>query len=286
MANALIDSNQVSVITGATSGIGRVAAEILAERGDTVVLVGRNPERGRIAVEQIRAETGNRRLSFIAADLARLSEVHRLATTIRERHSRLNVLINNAGALFPQRTETADGLEKTFALNHMAYFLLSNLLVEPLAQGGSARVINVASTAHQNALLDFNDLQLRHGYRGWTAYKRSKLANILFTREFSRRHHGKRIIAASLHPGFIASRFGDETGGLFQVMFGLAKRLFAESQAIGGERVASLAAGPLPITGGYYANNKLVSPSAAAQSDGDAARLWEISLELCHRWME
>jgi NAD(P)-dependent dehydrogenase (short-subunit alcohol dehydrogenase family) len=275
----------ISVITGATSGIGRVAAAALARRGDTLLLVGRDPERGRATLEQLRHETGNARVSFLAADLSRPAEVQRLAAVIRDRHDRLDLLVNNAGAIFPRRVETADGLEKTFALNHLAYFLLSELLVTPLTRAAQPRVICVASVAHRRANLDFDDLQSARHYSGWTAYGRSKLANILFTREFARRHRHEGLTAACLHPGFIASRFGDEGGGWVRFGLGLAKRLFAESETVGGGRVARLATGPLPESGGYYVRDQRVSPSAAACSEESAQRLWLASQELCRRWL-
>jgi NAD(P)-dependent dehydrogenase (short-subunit alcohol dehydrogenase family) len=275
----------VAVITGATSGIGRVAAAVLAQRGDTLILVGRDATRGRAAVDQLQNQTGNTRVSFLMADLSRPGQVQALAAAILERHDRLDLLINNAGAIFPQRTETADGLEKTFALNHLAYYALSESLVPALARGRGARVVNVASAAHQRAVLDFDDLQLTRRYSGWRAYQRSKLANILFTREFARRHQDDGLVTACLHPGFIASRFGDETGGLFRFGLGIAKRVFAESEAVGGGRVAFLATGPIPQSGGYYVGNLLAVPSAAAQSDEAARRLWQVSQDICRPWM-
>lgn len=277
--------NQVTVITGATSGIGRVAAGALARRGGTLVLVGRDPERGRNAVEQIRSGSGNGSVSFLCADLSSMAEVQRLAAAIRDRHDRIGLLINNAGAIFTRRRTTADGLEMTFALNHLAPFLLTHLLLEPLQRAAPSRLITVASQAHRGAALDFGDLQGERRYSGWRAYRRSKLANILFTREFARRHAGRGILAACLHPGFIASRFGDAAGGLFAVGLGLAKRLAAESEETGGERIVHLATAPDPVAGGYYVKTRPADPSAAARSDADAARLWDLSSDLVSRWL-
>lgn len=278
-------SDQVTVITGATSGIGRVAAGTLARRGGTLILVGRDPERGRDTVEQILRDSGNRSVSFLCADLSAMAEVQRLAAAIRERHERIDLLINNAGAIFTHRRTTVDGLEMTFALNHLAPFLLANLLVEPLQRAAPSRLITVASEAHRGATMDFDDLQSERRYSGWRAYQRSKLANILFTRAFAERYAGRGILAACLHPGFVATRFGDANGGVFALAFRFAKRLFAESAETGGARIVHLATTADPAAGGYYVKDRLTPPSAAARSDADAARLWDISTALASRWL-
>ena len=283
---APISTERVSVITGATSGIGRIAAAGLARRGDRVILIGRDPARGQASLAQLTAETGNPGLSFIAADLSSMAEVRRLADRLRADHPRIDLLVNNAGALFQLRQESAEGLELTFALNHLAYFLLSDLLLEPLRQSGAGRVVNVASTAHRGANLDFDDLQTTRGYSGWRAYQRSKLANILFTRAFAQRYAASGIVTACLHPGFVATRFGDANGGLFALALGAAKRLFAESAETGGQRLLFLATTPTLEPGGYYAKNALTNPSAAARSEASAERLWQISLDLTHPWRE
>ncbi len=281
-----ISSDHVTVLTGATSGIGRVAAGTLARRGGTLILVGRNPELGRAAVEQLTTQTGNPAVSFQRADLSSLADIRRLAMAIRERHDRVDLLVNNAGAIFTRRRTTAEGLEATFALNHMAYFLLSLLLLEPMRRAAPARLVNVASEAHRNASLPFDDLQSERRYSGWGAYQRSKLANILFTREFARRHADTGIVAACLHPGFIASRFGDENGGLFRLALGLAKRVAAESAEVGGGRVADLATAADPEPGAYYVRNRPALPAEAARSDEAAARLWAISTDFARPWLE
>ncbi len=279
-------AGRVSVITGATSGIGRIAAAGLARRGDVVILVGRDQARGQATLDQLVSETGNQAVSFLVADLSSMAEVRRLADLIRTRHDRIDLLVNNAGALFQQRQETIDGLEMTFALNHLAYFLLSDLLVEPLRRSGAGRVISVASAAHRNAVLDFDDLQLTHGYSGWRAYQRSKLANILFTHAFARRHTASGLTAVCLHPGFVATRFGDANGGLFALALGAAKRLFAESAEAGGKRILFLTRTPNPMSGGYYVRNNPSVPSSAARSEAVAERLWQVSLDLTCRWCD
>jgi NAD(P)-dependent dehydrogenase (short-subunit alcohol dehydrogenase family) len=217
------------------------------------------------------------------ANLVRMAEVRRLGAELRETYPRIDVLVNNAGAVFRQREVTEDGLERTFALNHMAYFLLTHLLRERLVASAPARVVSVASRAHQQASgLDLDDLNFERGYGGWTAYCRSKLANILFTRELARRLAGTGVTANCLHPGFVASRFGDNNRGAFRWGIGLAKRLFAISEARGAETVVYLASDPrvAGTTGGYFADSAPATPTHAAQDDATAARLWEISVKL------
>jgi NAD(P)-dependent dehydrogenase (short-subunit alcohol dehydrogenase family) len=286
MSPSITTTARVSVITGATSGIGRVAAAGLARRGDVVILVGRDQARGQATLDQLVTETGSQTLSFLAADLSAMAEVRRLADTIRARHDRIDLLVNNAGALFQRRQDSVDGLELTFALNHLAYFLLSDLLTGPLQRSGAGRVVSVASAAHRRAVLDLDDLPLARGYSGWRAYQRSKLANILFTRGFARRYTASGIIATCLHPGFVATRFGDANGGLFALALGAAKRLFAESAETGGERILFLATTPDPEPGGYYVRNRPAIPAPEARSDAAADRLWQISLDLTRRWRD
>lgn len=271
------------VITGATSGIGLAAAEALAARGASLALIGRDRARGEAALTRLRAAASGVRVSMHYADLLRMSEVRRLGAELLAAYPRLDVLVNNAGALFQRREVTEDGLERTFALNHMAYFLLTQLLRERLAASAPARVVSVASRAHQQARgLDLDDLNLERGYRGWTAYCRSKLANILFTRELARRLAGTGVTANCLHPGFVASRFGDNNRGAFRWGIGFAKRLFAISEARGAETIVYLASDPAvaAITGGYFADSRPATPSHAGQDDATAARLWEISANL------
>ena len=270
------------VITGATSGIGLAAAEALAARGASLALVGRDRSRAEAALARVRAAARGVRATVHYADLTRLAEVRRLGAELLATHPRIDVLVNNAGALFQQREVTKDGLERTFALNHVAYFLLTQLLRERLAASAPARVVSVASRAHEGAVLDLEDLNLERGYSGWTAYRRSKLANILFTRELARGLAGTGVTANCLHPGFVASRFGDNNRGPFGWGMRLAKRLAAISEQRGAETIVFLASDPsvAGTTGGYFANSRPATPSAAAQDDRTAARLWEISAKL------
>lgn len=268
------------VVTGATSGIGLVAAERLAAMGARLVLVGRDKARGETALARISGRVPAAELAVRYADLSSLAETSRLAAALAAELPRIDVLINNAGAMFTTRGVTADGLERTFALNHMAYFTLTNRLRDRLA--APARVVNVASEAHRGRTLDFADLQSARQYRGFAAYGRSKLANILFTRELARRLAGSGVTANCLHPGFVASRFGDNNAGLFRLGVGLAKRLFALSPEQGAETIVYLASSPEVegVSGGYFDKCRLRQPSAAARDDAAARRLWEESARL------
>jgi NAD(P)-dependent dehydrogenase (short-subunit alcohol dehydrogenase family) len=195
---------------------------------------------------------------------------------------RIDVLLNNAGALFMRRDVTLDGLERTFALNHIGYFLLTHLLRERLMESAPARIVNVASEAHRNALLDFDDLQCAERYSGRIAYQRSKLCNILFTRELARRLAGTGVTANCLHPGFVASSFGDNNLGLFGIALGLAKRFVAISVERGAETPVYVASSPEleTISGRYFDKCRERAPSVAARDDDSATRLWQVSTKL------
>ena len=272
---------KLCVITGATSGIGLAAARALAARGAMLALVGRDPARGKRALAELRSTVPSAAMALHIADLARLSEIRRLAGELRAAYPRIDILVNNAGAIFHKRLLTEDGLERTFALNHMGYFLLTQLLRDSLIAAAPARIVNVASRAHRDAELDLDDLNLERSFTGWRAYQRSKLANILFTRELAHRLVGTGVTANCLHPGFVASRFGDNNGVLFRWGIGVAK-LFAITPAKGAETVVHLAASPevAAITGGYFANLAPATPSSAAQNDETARRLWAASARI------
>jgi NAD(P)-dependent dehydrogenase (short-subunit alcohol dehydrogenase family) len=275
-------AGKLCVVTGATSGIGLVAAERLAAAGARLILVGRDKARGEAALARIRRHAPGAALAIRYADLSLLAEMNRLAAEIAAAEPRIDVLINNAGAMFTRRSVTADGLERTFALNHMAYFVLANRLRERLAAAAPARIVNVASEAHRGNVLDFTDLQSARGYSGFRVYGRSKLANILFTRELARRLEGSGVTANCLHPGFVASRFGDNNPGLPRLGIGLAKRFFALSPEQGAETLVYLAASPeiAGVTGGYFDKCRVRLPSAEAQDDAAARRLWDESAKL------
>jgi NAD(P)-dependent dehydrogenase (short-subunit alcohol dehydrogenase family) len=206
---------KVVVITGATSGIGQVAAEKLAGMGARLVLTARDKARGEAALARLRQIAPDVSHAIHYGDLSRVSEMKRVASEIAGAEPRIDVLINNAGALFGSRQVTEDGLEFTFATNHVSYFVLTQGLLKSLQAAAPSRVINTSSDAHKGAKLDFNDLQSANKYRGFPVYGRSKLANILFTSELARRLAGTRVTANSLHPGFVSTRFGDQSGGFY-----------------------------------------------------------------------
>jgi NAD(P)-dependent dehydrogenase (short-subunit alcohol dehydrogenase family) len=269
-------TGKVVVITGGTSGIGRVAAERLAGMGARVVLVARDRARGETALARLRARAPGIDHAIHYGDLSRVAEMKRVAQEVGAAEPRVDVLVNNAGALFGSRRVTEDGLERTFALNHVAYFVLTRVLRERLEAAAPARVVNVASDAHHGNRLDFEDLQSASGYRGFAAYGRSKLCNILYTRELARRWAGRGITVNSLHPGFVATRFGDESGGLSSYAIRVAK-LFAISPERGADTIVYLASADevAGVTGGYFYKRRLATPSPEAQDDNAAGKLWE-----------
>jgi NAD(P)-dependent dehydrogenase (short-subunit alcohol dehydrogenase family) len=269
------------VITGATSGIGEVAALTLAKMGARIVLVARNKERADATLALLRSTAPGVAHSVHLADLSRLAEMKRVAAQIADRESRIDVLINNAGAMFATRQVTEDGLERTFALNHMAYFVLTEGLRKRLLASRPARIINTASEAHRGATLNFDDLQSAKGYGAVKVYGRSKLCNILFTRELARRLRGTGVTANCLHPGFVATHFGDQSGGLISHLVWLAK-FFAKSPAEGAETMIYLASSPevAETAGEYFYKRQPTKPSALAQDDGTALELWQRSAAL------
>jgi NAD(P)-dependent dehydrogenase (short-subunit alcohol dehydrogenase family) len=269
------------VITGATSGIGKVASEKLAGMGARMVLVARDKTRGEAALARLREIAPGVNHAIHYADLSRLEGMKRVAAAIAAAEPRINVLINNAGALFGARQVTEDGLELTFATNHMAYFVLTYGLRERLRAATPARVVNVASDAHKGEKLDFNDLQSAKNYRGLHVYGRSKLCNILYTRELGRRLAGTGVTANCLHPGFVATRFGDQSGGMLSFVVRAAKT-FAISPEKGAETIVYLASSS-EVTGSnglYFYKCKPATPTKEAQDEDSARRLWQESEKL------
>jgi retinol dehydrogenase 12 len=271
---------KIVVMTGATSGIGEVAAQALAKAGATIVFVARDAARAEATLRRLNAK--NRAPHrFYRADLSSLAEARRVGAEIAAETPRIDVLVNNAGAIFSSRRLSADGLEMTFALNHMSYFVLTEALRQKLVASAPARIVNTASDAHQGAKIDFGDLQGDRRYSAMRAYGRSKLCNILFTRELARSLAGTGVTANCLHPGFVATRFADQAGGVIGPLVWLAK-FFARTPAKGAETIVYLASSPEVATnsGFYFVDRRETAPSAAAQDDEAARRLWAASLVL------
>ncbi len=267
------------VVTGATSGIGRVTALELGRRGARLVLVCRD----RAKAAAVAAEIGG--AEVVVADLSVQADVRRAAAEVLALCPRLDVLVNNAGALFQERRLTADGLESTFAVNHLAYFLLTLLLLERLKAGGPARVVNVASDAHRPAkTIPFDDLDGARSYSAVARYSESKLANILFTRELARRLEGTQVTANSLHPGGVATGFAGQTRGLLGLFVRLV-RPFMLTPEEGARTVVWLASAPEAegLSGRYFAKCREKRPTRAALDDALARRLWDVSEKLTAR---
>lgn len=269
------------VITGTTSGIGQVAAEKLAAMGARIVQIARDPARGQAAMDRLSVSGPRLDHRIYYADLSRLGEMKRVAAEIAKVEPRIDVLLNNAGALFGSRQATEDGLEKTFALNHLSYFVLTLGLRERLIASAPARVINTSSDAHHGNRLNFDDLQSAKNFSGFPVYGRSKLANILFTRELARRLNGTQVSANSFHPGFVATRFGDEAGGALAIGIKAAK-VFAISPEKGAATLVYLASSPevAGVTGKYFYKCRIATPTREAQDDTAARRLWDESAKL------
>ena len=269
------------VVTGGTSGIGEVAAKRLAQMGARIVLIARDKSRAAATLRRLRERGPKLAHSVHYADLTRFAEMKRVAAQIASQEPRIDVLINNAGALFGTRQVTEDGLEYTFALNHMAYFVMTEGLRERLTASAPARIVNTASASHYEAMLDFSDLQSEKGFSATKAYGRSKLCNVLFTRELARRLQGTGVTANCLHPGFVATRFGDQSGGLISHFVWFAK-FFAISPEKGAQTIVYLASSPdvAGMTGKYFDECRVTTPSLPARDERAASLLWERSAAL------
>jgi retinol dehydrogenase-12 len=269
------------MITGASSGIGRATALALAEMGATLVLICRDRGRGEETVAEIAATTGNRDVLLLLADLSAQAEVRRVAADFLATDRPLHVLINNAGVVNLQRSVTVDGIETTFAVNHLAYFLLTELLLERLRRSAPARIINVASDAHKFGRLDFDDLNNERRYRAMRAYGQSKLANILFTTELAQRLAGSGVTANSVHPGAVATGLGKNNGAWARALIRLLRPFFRTPSG-GAATSIYLASSPDVdgVSGKYFANCREHRPSRAARDADAARRLWNVSARM------
>lgn len=269
------------LITGATDGIGKETARQLARLGAHILITGRNPQKVESTVLELRQSTGNPQIEGFIADLSSQEQIRNLARAIYERVPALHGLINNAGAIFIQRQTSVDGIEMTFALNHLGYFMLTLLLIDLLKNNAPSRIINVSSAAHRGARLDFNDLQNERAYQGWRVYSQSKLANLLFTYELARRLEGSGMTVNALHPGFVATRFGRSNGGLFDPLFRLFQ--FAAIPPEEGARTSVYLAASSEVEGvssKYFEKCKAVPSSPESYEVSSAQRLWEVSLQM------
>lgn len=273
--------DKICLVTGANSGIGKVTARELAKMGATVVMVCRNKEKGEKTAEEIINLTGNKSVHLLVGDMSSQREILTVAKKFGHRFGSIHVLVNNAGGLVPKRELSADGIEKTFATNHMGYFILTNLLLSNLARSAPARVVNVASSVHHYAKLDFTNLQGERKYRQFQAYALSKLANVLFTYELAKKMDGTGVTVNCMEPGAVYTNFYNNSGfglKLFSSLFGWTMR----SSEKGAETVVYLASSPEVegVTGKYFKDKKAVSSSDLSKDPALSARLWEFSDEL------
>ncbi|MBI5288238.1 MAG: SDR family oxidoreductase [Chloroflexi bacterium] len=276
---------KVCLVTGASNGIGLVTAAELARNGASVLMVARDPTRGETARLEVVRRSGSEKVSLLLADLSSLRDVERLAAEVRSRCDRLDVLVNNAGAFHMRRHTSPDGYELTFALNHLAYFALSNLLLDMLKASAPARIVNVSSAAHKGAHIDFDDLHFERRYSGTRAYGQSKLANVLHAYELARRLAGTGVTANALHPGVVRTGFGKNNPGVVGTLFGVAQ-VIARPVYISPERGALtsiyLASSPEVegVSGKYFVKSREVPSTPLSYDEPTAARLWDLSEEL------
>lgn len=277
---------KLCIVTGATDGVGRVTARVLAEKGADAVLVGRNAAKG-AEICSVMRETSIGQVRFEQADLSSQADIRALTERLTADGKAVDVLVNNAGALFTRRLESVDGVEMTLALNHLGYFLLTGLLLESLKANGGGRIVNVASEAHRGARMDLEDPQSKKRYNGWRAYQWSKLANILFSYRLTALLAGTPVTVNSLHPGFVASSFGHNNGWLFVTALKVAMRLSAVDVEAGARTSVHLAASAdvEGVSGRYFVDCREAESSTASRDEEAGRRLWEISETLTgHRY--
>lgn len=272
---------KVVLITGATSGMGMAAAKSLALYGSTVVIHGRDEAKAKETVEELREETKNPAVYYILADFERMSEVRRLADEFRRQFHRLDVLINNAGAVFGKRQESEEGLELTMQVNYFSHFLLTNLLLDMMKGSAPSRIVNVSSGLHERGHIDFEDLQMTKKYSGQKAYSSSKLAQVLFTYELARRLEGTGVTCNASNPGLAKTHLGYDAG----LLTSLSKRfvdLFGKSAEKAAETTIFLASSSdvANVTGKYFEEKEEAESSEMSYNTGAAQRLWEMSMRI------
>ena len=277
--------DKIALVTGATAGIGKVTALEIARSGASVVVVGRNEAKTQDMVDMIRRETGNQQVDYLLADLSSIQSTRHLAQQFKTRYDRLDILVNNVGAIFLSRGETVDGFENTWALNHLVgYFYLTNLLLDVIKGSAPARIVNVSSGAHFQGKINFEDPEGKKKYSGFGAYSQSKLANVMFTYELARRLQDSGVTANALHPGFVASNFGVTNNGS-SLLYRAGRKLlnlFSISEAKGAETSIYLAMSPAVegVTGQYFEKKQPKRSSEASYDVASQQRLWKISQQM------
>ena len=276
-------NGKICLVTGGTNGIGKSTAQELARMGATVVIVGRDAQKTSHVVQEVRAASRSNSVDSLLADLSSEQEVRRLAAEFKSKYSHLHVLVNNAGGFFMRRQLRSDGIEMTFALNHLASFLLTNLLLDTIKASAPARIINVSSNAHASGKIEFDNLQGERQY-GPKAYDNSKLANILFTMELARRLEGTGVTVNALHPGFVATGFAKNNGKVIAALVSLITPLIARSPAKGAETSVYLASSQnvTSITGKYFYDSHVIPTAPQATNMVVARKLWEVSAAMVH----
>ena len=277
-----IMDGKLCMVTGATAGIGYCTALEIAKMGGETIIIGRNESKCVTTVQKIKEQSGNDSVQYLVADLSSQTQIRTIARKFYEENDRLDVLVNNAGGFFLRRQMSVDGIEMTFALNHLAYFLLTNLLMDAIKASPSGRVVNVSSGSHQHKHLDFNNLHLAKFYNPMEAYGRSKLANVLFTYELSRRLVGTSVTANALTPGMVATDIWKKVNRWLTPMINPVIQRIAQTPLEGAQTSIYLATSPdvEGISGKYYANQHAISSDPITYDRTNAQRLWQMSLEL------
>ena len=279
-------TGKVCIVTGANQGIGKETATALARMGATVVMTSRDRAKGEAALADVRQRFGSTGVELMLADFGSFASIRQFAADFQSRHQKLDVLVNNAGALITSRGKTADGFETTFGVNHLGYFLLTNLLLDTIKASAPARIVNVSSRAHLRAKMDFDDLNSEGKYSGMAVYSRSKLANVLFTYELARRLQGTGVTANCLHPGVVRTGFGKNNTGLVRAAFNVFQfvgRPWLLSPEKGAATSIYLASSPEVegVTGKYCGACRETPSSPASYDEASQKRLWEVSEEMC-----
>ncbi|HZY94013.1 MAG TPA: SDR family oxidoreductase [Candidatus Bathyarchaeia archaeon] len=274
-------TGKVCLVTGGNSGIGKESAVGLAKLGATVVIVSRNADKGEAAVVEIRTRSGNQDVELLQADLSSQDSVRQLADEYRRRYKKLHVLLNNAGIYLPKRIVTVDGLEATFATNHLGHFLLTNLLLDLLKTSAPSRIINITSSAHYGYEINFEDLMGEKKFSSFQAYGRSKLANVLFTYELAKKLEGTRVTVNCLHPGVVRTGFGKDLGGFFSIAVRVVSPFMMSPEKSARAAVYLATAPELEnVTGKHFSKGKEEKSSKESYDPVMAEKLWQVSAEL------